>query len=283
MPQIFEYRGAEGLVYAPVTVDDKDNYTTGTVKELAGLATVTKSTNSSDETHYYDNIPAIVISSEGADTITLNVSAIPLDVLADITGQYYDENTGMYVEQERTPKYFALGYATETTSGDRVVVWRLKGRFSVPDTTSSTKNDGTDAAGQELTFTGINTVHKFTKTSASAKAVTVNEGLNLADTTNFFSTVQTPDTIQPKTETPSVTLSASALSIEVGNSATVTATVVPASAEVTWTSSEETVATVTDGTIAALAEGATVVRAAITVGGQVYGANCNVAVTPAQI
>lgn len=283
MPQIFEYRGAEGLVYAKVTADDKDNYTAGAVKDLAGLATVTKAVNSTDETHYYDNIPAIVISSEGADTITLTISAIPLDVYAEITGQYYDETTGMVVEQERKPEYFALGYVTENTNGDRILVWRMKGRFSVPDTTSSTKNDGTDANGQELTYTGINTVHKFSKTGKGAKGIIVNEGLDLADTTNFFDTVQTPDTVQPKTETPSVFLSASALTIEAGNSATIVATTVPASADVTWESSNETAATVEGGTVTALAEGVTNISASITVSGQTYTAVCAVNVTPAQI
>lgn len=207
MPKIVEYRGAEGLVFAEIIADDNQTpteqdanhgYKTGTVKELAGLATVNKSTNSTDETHYYDNIPAIVISSEGSDTVTLNVSAIPLDVLAEITGQFYDAATGMLVEQERDPKYYALGYKTQNTDGEDILVWRLKGRFSIPDMESSTKNDGTDANGQELVYTGINTTHKFTKTGKSAKGVTVNDGLGLADTDEFFDTVQTPDTITAK-------------------------------------------------------------------------------------
>ena len=78
-------------------------------------------------------------------------------------------------------------------------VWRLKGTFNIPDQTSATENDGTDANGQELTFTGISTTHKFTKTSKPAKAVTVNTGLDLvASINNFFSTVQTPDSITAK-------------------------------------------------------------------------------------
>ena len=204
MGKIYEYRGVEGLVYAEVTKDNNsseqgEGYVTGTVKELAGVAEISKSTESSSEPHYYDNIPAVVINSTGSDEITINTSAIPLDVLADITGQYYDQATGMYVEKERTPKYFAIGYKTKDTDGNVYFVWRLKGTFSVPDQTNTTENDGTDANGQELTFTGISTTHKFTKTSAPAKAVTVNTGLDLiADKVNFFATVQTPDTITPK-------------------------------------------------------------------------------------
>jgi phi13 family phage major tail protein len=204
MAQIFEYRGVEGLVYAPVTVDDNETgdghgYVTGAVKSLAGVAEISKSTDSTNEAHYYDNLPAVVVSSTGSDEITISASAIPLDVLAEITGQAYDATTGTFTEQERTPAYFAIGYQTKTTDGDVMYVWRLKGTFNIPDQTSATEDDGTDANGQEITFTGISTTHKFTKTSKAAKAVTVNTGLDLiADKANFFTSVQTPDTITAK-------------------------------------------------------------------------------------
>lgn len=195
MPKIYEYRGVEGLVYAPVIADTSEAITFGAVKDLAGVAEISKTTDSTDEAHYYDNIPAIVVSSTGSDEITISTSAIPLDVLADITGQYYDTTTGMFVEQERTPKYFAIGYKTKTTDGVDMLVWRLKGRFNIPDQTNATENDGTDANGQEITFTGINTIHKFTKTSASAKGITVDTSVNAVDEDDFFEAVQTPDTV----------------------------------------------------------------------------------------
>lgn len=195
MPKIYEYRGVNGLVYAPVTEDSSDTFSTGTVKDLAGVAEIAKSTESSNEPHYYDNIPAIVVASTGSDEITITASAIPLDVLADITGQYYDSATGMFVEKERDPGYFALGYRTQDTDGNDYYVWRLKGTFSIPDQTNVTEDDGTDANGQEITFTGISTTHKFTKTNAPAKAITVDTSVNAVDESTFFGTVQTPDTV----------------------------------------------------------------------------------------
>jgi phi13 family phage major tail protein len=195
MPKIYEYRGVDGLVYAPVTEDSSDTFSTGTVKDLAGVAEISKSTESSNEPHYYDNIPAIAVASTGSDEITITASAIPLDVLADITGQYYDTDTGMFVEKERDPGYFALGYRTQDTDGNDYYVWRLKGTFSIPDQTNVTEDDGTDANGQEITFTGISTTHKFTKTNAPAKAITVDTSVNAVDESTFFGTVQTPDTV----------------------------------------------------------------------------------------
>lgn len=192
----FEYRGVSNAVYAEVTADTAENFTTGAVKDLTGVSEIGKTTDSANETHYYDNLPAIIIDSVGSDEITINTSGIPLDVLADITGQYYDQTTGMLVEQESTPKYFAFGYITDKTDGTKVLVWRLKGKFSIPGTTSATKDDGTDANGQELTYTGISTVHKFTKTGKPARAINIDTSVNqtMTDAT-FFETVNTPDTI----------------------------------------------------------------------------------------
>lgn len=198
MTEITEYRGVEGLVYAEVLEDSENAYTTGTVKTLAGVAEISKTTDSSTESHYYDNIPAIVITSAGADTLTCTVSAIPLDVLAEVTGQTWDATKGAYIEGNRTTKYFALGYKTKKTNGDEVYVWRLKGTFGVPDQTSATEDDGTDANGQELVYTGISTQHRFTTTGKGAKALNVDVALELANVSTFFDVVTTPDTLQAR-------------------------------------------------------------------------------------
>ena len=194
--QIYEYRGVEGLVYAPVIQDDSEGYSTGTVKPLAGVAEIAKSTDSTNEAHFYDNVPAVIVSSTGSDELTITASAIPLDTLADITGQGYDATTGTFIEEERTPRYFAIGYQTKDTSGRKYYVWRLKGSFNIPDQTNTTENDGTDANGQEIVFTGISTTFRFSNTGKSAKAVTVNTDLDLADVTNFWTSVQTPASLR---------------------------------------------------------------------------------------
>lgn len=220
--KITEYRGVEGLVYSKVLQDDAENFVTGPVKRLAGVAEISRSTESSSEAHYYDNIPAVVVTSTGSDDVTINTSAIDFDVLADITGQIYDDETGMFVEQERDPGYYAIGYQTKKTDGTVIYVWRLKGTFSIPDTTNQTENDGTDANGQELTYTGISTTHKFTKTNKPAKAINIDTSINdsvTADT--FFASVQTPDTVSASGSVFTVTNTLS----HVSNSSTITSVV----------------------------------------------------------
>jgi phi13 family phage major tail protein len=200
LQEILEWRGVEGLVAAEVlTDDDVSGYTTGDVFAIAGVAEISRSTDSSNEAHYYDNIPAVIVSSTSADEVTITTSAIPFDVFAEITGQHYDSDTGALIEGPRDVKYFALGYKTQKTNGDEVYVWRYKGTFNIPTQTNSTQNDSTDANGQEITYTGIATTHKFVKTGKGAKALNVDVAKNLANVSSFFSTVVTPDTLVAKT------------------------------------------------------------------------------------
>lgn len=203
MNEILEYRGVEGLVAAEVTKDDNETgegngYVTGTPFSIAGVAEISRTTEASNEAHYYDNMPAIIVSNTASDEVTISASAIPLDIYAKITGQKYDDTKGAMIEGPRENKYFALGYKTKKTNGDEVYVWRYKGTFNIPDQTNTTENDGTDANGQELVYTGIQTTHKFTATGRGAKAMNVDVAVDKADVSTFFDKVTTPDTLQVK-------------------------------------------------------------------------------------
>lgn len=203
MQYVEEFRGTDNLVYAEVTTDnnvaDGGGYITGAVKVLAPVAEISKTVETASETKYYDNQPALTINAEGADTITLTVPALDLQTLADITGKVYDPTTGGFFDGERTPKYFALGYRLRLTDGTYRYVWRYKGSFGIPDETSQTENAGTDTNNQQLTFTGIRTMHKFTKTGTSEKALVVDERDGLADLSTFFEQVTTCDTLEAVT------------------------------------------------------------------------------------
>ena len=280
MPNIYEYRGVEGLVAAPVIEDSTENFTTGAVIEIAGVSQISKETDSTNEAHYYDNVAAVVISSTGADTLTIDTSAIPDDVLAKITGQVYDDAKGLFVEQERTPGYWALGYRTKDTNGNERFVWRLKGTFNVPGETNQTEDDGTDANGQELTYTGVSTIHKFALTGKPAKAVTVNTAVNPVGASTFFGSVQTPDTISdPSIVVTGITVAPTTATLSLSGTSTeqLVATLSPAGASgtVTWASSDDEVATVSsNGLVTAVDVG----TATITATCGTYTATCTVTV-----
>lgn len=196
-----EFRGVDNLVYAEVVKDTTEEFETGEVKELAGAGEISKTASTNSGTKYYDNIPAIVINSEGPDTITITSSVPLLATLAELTGKMIDTQTGAMIEVESEPKYFALGYKFQKTDGTERYVWRLKGQFGIPDESSKSKDDSTDSNNTQLTYTGIYTTHKFTRDGKTkpAKAVVVDDTPDSkCDVSSFFTQVTTPEELTAK-------------------------------------------------------------------------------------
>ena len=195
-----EFRGCKRLVYAEVTTDG-ETYVTGEVKTLAPVAEISKNVETSSEAKYYDNKAAIVINSEGADTVTFTIAVPSDEVLAEVTGRTYDATKKMFIESERVTKYFAVGYilGEKGEGDDERYVWRYMGTFNFPDETSATENDGTDTNNMSLEFKGIYTDHVFangkgTGKAGAAKAAFIRESANVATADKWFETVSTPDT-----------------------------------------------------------------------------------------
>lgn len=278
--KVVEFRGCDNVVVAEVTKDDSTGYTVGNIISLAPVAEVSKTTENSSETHFYDNVGAIVIRAEGSDEITLTTPALELGQLATITGKSVDPATGAYVDDEGVEKYYALGYRLKLTDGTYRYVWRLKGAFSnIPDETSTTESDSVDTNNQSVVYTGNKTLYSFEagNIKGRAKAVVIDERDGLADVSGFFSQVVTPDNVASlaKATTTAISLSSSSESIVKDETATITATTTPSGQHVTWSSSNPAVATVAGGVITAVAVGTAVITA--TSGN--YSASCAVTVT----
>lgn len=272
-----EFRGCDNLVIAEVIADDLTNtYTVGEVEPLAPVAEIAKTVENSSETHYYDNTGMIIIRSEGSDEITLTVPALPLKTVAKVTGKTIDPATGAFIDGEAVEKYYAVGYRLRLTDGTYRYVWRLKGSFNIPDETSATENDGTDTNNQQLTYTGVKTVTRFSD-GKRAKGIVIDERDGLADVSEFFDKVQTPDTLPELAIVQAISVAPTTASITVGAAETLTVTVTPSTfTDVTWTSSDESVATVSAaGVVTGVSAGTATITA--TAGGKT--ATCAVTVT----
>lgn len=194
---VFEYRGIDKVYYAKLLTDTEEGITYDTPKFLCPVAELGKETETSSEAHYYDNKSLISITCEGADTVTLTTSVIPLAVLADLTGRYFDESIGAMSENAGNAPDIALLYRTKGTDGYYRYVVRYKCKASIPSETIHTEDDSTDSNGQELELTGINTIHDFTK-GGSAKALVVDTRYGNPDLSDFYTQVKNIDTIEAK-------------------------------------------------------------------------------------
>lgn len=277
MGKTVEFRGVDNLVFAEVLTDSTDAaYSTSSVSVLAPVAEISKTVDSNNEVHYYDNVGMITIHSEGADEITLTVPALDLATLGTLLGKTVDPTTGAFIDGEAVERYFAIGYRLRLTDGSYRYVWRNKGSFAIPDETSQTENDGTDTNNQQLTFTGVKTVTAFTN-GGRAKGVVIDERDGKCDLSTFFSTVQTPDTIGDLATSSVTALSVSptTASVTIGNTTTITPTVTPSTANVIWGTSNPRVAVVSGGVVTGVGAGTAVITA--TAG--LYSASCTVTVT----
>jgi phi13 family phage major tail protein len=280
--KVVEFRGCDNVVVAEVTKDDSTGYTVGNIIPLAPVAEVSKTTENSSETHYYDNVGAIVIRTEGSDEVTLTTPALELGQLATITGKSVDPATGAYVDDEGVEKYYALGYRLKLTDGTYRYVWRLKGAFSnIPDETSTTESDSVDTNNQSVVYTGNKTLYSFEagNIKGRAKAVVIDERDGLADVSGFFNQVVTPDNVASlaNATTTALALSSNAIQVTKGNTDTLVASTSPSGQHVSWNSSNPAVATVDSaGVVTAVEAGTAIVTAT---SGQ-YSAYCAVTVVP---
>lgn len=211
---VFEFRGVEDLYFAHVIEDSEEKFTTSTPKRLAYVATIAKEVETSSETHFYDNKGMIVIAAKGAETFTLTVAPPALGILAEITGQAFDVTRGMLIEGAVTPRQFAIGYKAKGTDGFWRFVWKYKGMFSIPSEEVNTESDSIDTTNTELTFTAVNTIHKFAyrddveatasgsgvKYTESVSGIVVDERYERAGNLDeWFTKVMTPEDVEIKT------------------------------------------------------------------------------------
>lgn len=190
-----QWRGCSDLVYAPIVKDDATGYEAGEVKELAFIKQIGAGQEQSTATVFADNTAIFNTNSAIKFTRTFDCLAIDGKVKAELEGQYTEEGSSLVLSSSSAqPLQVAIGYKVYDTDDTCFYVWCLKGTCSFGEETIITRDDGTDSNGVQMTFSALETVHKFTK-GGSQTQVMVQENDEMYDTTTFFDTVTTPDTL----------------------------------------------------------------------------------------
>lgn len=197
-----EYRGCRRLVYAEVLTDTAEGMTFGEVKPLAPVQQIQREVSRETATTYYDNAASNTTTAEGAEVNNF-VIGVPTDaVMADIEGKYYDPETKIYSDNPIKNKYYAVGYilGEKGDEENEDFCWKTKGTFQISGTEHNTENDGTDTTNVTLAYTSIYPIAEFEHGGADgqggkSKGVRVKKNDNVATEEQFFSTVQTVDTV----------------------------------------------------------------------------------------
>jgi len=193
-----EYKSTVGvdMVYiAEVTQDDAAGYVAGTPEWLAPVAELTAEPSTNTETQYADNQAYDVMSSVGPTAINVNVTDLPAEIQAKLTGSKFDSTTGRVYENEGVAPYFAFGFRTLKSNGAYRYYWYPKCQFSVPKDEASTKKDTPEFKNKVLVLTALKTIFKFTVASGvtdGVKRVWGDTDTDSFSATNWFAAVQTP-------------------------------------------------------------------------------------------
>ena len=188
-------RGLDDIYVAEVTEDSIEKFTTGTPFKLIPAGEMNTTVDKDSANYWFDNGIFAIVGREGASELGITGAGMrPVDV-AKITGKEVDADTGAVIDEGvYVEKYWALGARKKNIDGTYEHFWFMKGSFAIPDEAAKTEGEDTDASGTELTYTAIQTVHKFEKTKKVCKRVIIDdETTKLNAEADWFAQVVTPD------------------------------------------------------------------------------------------
>jgi len=151
--------GLKNLVYAKLTKDDNTGVTYDTVNTIAGAidAKITPTTNT--DNLYADDGVAETVTSMGEISVELEVSDLPVNVLADLQGHTVDTNGTLIKKSTDQAPYVAIGFKSKKSNGKYKYVWLYKGKFSLVEEEYHTNEDKANFSTPKLKGTFVKRVY----------------------------------------------------------------------------------------------------------------------------
>lgn len=157
-----DYRGLRGLVAAEILKDNGTEWEADKWKALEGAISCSVEGEESTGSHYRDNMVVKSVTTEGADTATVNMDVLANKVRSWLEGRSYSETNDVYVKTPKKVKKFAFGFIGGKDDGTEEAVIMYCTTCTGGNQERNTKDDGTDVTTVEYVFTAIYTKTKFT-------------------------------------------------------------------------------------------------------------------------
>ena len=263
--------GLKNVHYAIVT--ETTNANTGAVtssysavKAWPGAVNISMDAQGDDFNFYADDGVYFTLGNNNGYGGNFESALIPEDVYTSVLGQTKDANGVVSENKDDVKKYIALMFEfTMDASGRRFILYRCS--LTRPSLASSTKSESTNVQTEAVNITATprpddGKIRDFVDKGSAAYS-------------GWYSSVYSGGTVVPHITTPeSITLAD-------GAEVTLEATVVPADAVVSWSSSNSSVASVgaSTGVVTAEGSGNAIITASITEDGVTYTSTTTVIVT----
>ena len=270
--------GLKRAAYALLTETNNNGIKTTTYGPWVawpGTVSIGLSANGTQDDFYADDGVYYITSSTNSYEGDYESASVPRQFMKDIFGDVEDANGALIEVANPTTKYFAFAFETSgDIGGQRTVFYKCSA--TRPEVSSATKEDGTEVQTQSVTIKAIGRADTVTIGGNEYNAIKamIKQGDEGYD--SFFSSVY-----QPAPQVSPYVAIQSAASVVEGEDVTLEVFTNPASAVVSWSSSAEGKATVSNGVVHGVEAGSATITAAITVGATTYSDTCSVTVTAA--
>lgn len=158
--------GLDNVVIAELISDDGINPPVyGAVIPLRGAVQASANPNSSVEVDYADNGAFFVTGNRANTELSMELTNVDPAVLAKMLGQRRENGVTIETPMDQSP-YFAMGFriwiggTDENGNNIYQYVWYAKGKFSVPESGGTTKQEGVDFQHVSMTAQFVSTQYK---------------------------------------------------------------------------------------------------------------------------
>ena len=143
-PAVSSTVGLKNMVIAPITSDNIEGTTYGTLQAVAGAieASITPD-NAEPEVQYFDDAEGDVLYPDPELTFKTKLADIPLIIQKMIFGNQIDDNGVLIRTANDKPPYFAVGFKSEKSNGKYRFIWLYKVRAKPVTETYATREGKT--------------------------------------------------------------------------------------------------------------------------------------------
>jgi len=186
--------GLKDLYIALVTQDDASAYAADAPQAFAPAVSASHRPVTNTKNQYADDAPFDTLINEGETVIDIEVTAIPLSLLALVLGKEFDAATGRMFDNGGIPPDVALSFRSKKSNGSFKYFQYLKGKFSAPSEEQATATDTPDPKTARISFTAIKTTYEFDlgDINEGVKRVVGDEDATGFSGTTWFDAVQVP-------------------------------------------------------------------------------------------
>lgn len=240
--------GLKNVHYAVVTFDADGYPSFGTPVRIPGAVNFSMDKEGDPTKFYADDDEYFVVNNNNGYSGDLEVALIPESFKKDVLGETLDTNDVLLENADSTSVHFALLFEF---TGDKNAIRHVLYNCTAtrPKLEGQTREDSTEVKTETLTLSAAPCKFNVSGNDIRIPKASTGDDVNSSTYANWYKAVYVANTLSS-----SISISGGN-TVAVGETLALTAATVPADADVTWSTSDSDVATVSNGTVTGVAAG----------------------------